>query len=773
MSTLPVDSAEFMSLFIALKASVLLAIAALGHCMLRRRGSAATQHLVLTLAVTAVLVLPLAWWVTPEWRAGSLAWATSSVTSTPPAPSVAGPSVTLAEASSAAPSDTPRNNTPTRAAPIRALSLQEALILVYGSGVGLMLAHLIIQHLRLRRFVMRAALVQNPYWTRLLEDCARQIGVHGHVQLLRSESDVVPLTFGVRGSRIILPASADEWAEDRRRAVILHELAHVARRDCLTQTLACLARAVYWFNPVAWWVARQLRIERELACDDRVIAAGTEPRDYAGHLLEIAYSLGRTNVAAYAVGMARPGQLEGRMVAALDGCRNRRMPTLRTRIGAIVATLTLVSALAGATPALTPENIETSCEHESDGNHASLLPPTLHELRLPLIDDARRFVRDASAALARESSPGTWELRPTSAAGMVHLRITEERSSHGSDIRIDRLEGLSAEQLTSGGPVRFRLRRDAGTFEFDGVARNGVAAGTFSFTPDARFADELTKRGFARPTEREQYQLAQSDTGYAFLDELKKQGYATPALADIVRAGQHGVGEGYLREMGELGYRLGALDPLIALRDHGVTPEYVRGLASLGYKGLSADDLRRARDHGVTPEYVQGMREAGYGAVSIGALVEARDHGVTAEYVRALQDAGYRSVPLDGLIRVRDHGVTPEYVRDLRQLGYAPSLDDLVRARDHGVTAEYVRAFRELGHAGIPLDSLIRLRDHGVTPEYARDVKALGYERLGPEDLVTLRDHGLTPDRIRAANTRAGAQLSVDQLKSFASGGSR
>src|SRR5918993_1095287 len=109
------------------------------------------------------------------------------------------------------------------------------------------------------------------------------------------------------------------------------------------------------------------------------------------------------------------------------------------------------------------------------------------------------------------------------------------------------------------------MRRDAGTFTFEGVIRNGVGAGTFSFAPNAAFPAELAKRGFARPTEREQYQMARHDIGYAFIDELTQQGYTKPATVDLVRAGQHGVNATYVREMGALGYRLGTLAPLVEL----------------------------------------------------------------------------------------------------------------------------------------------------------------------------------------------------------------
>ena len=127
----------------------------------------------------------------------------------------------------------------------------------------------------------------------------------------------------------MVPADADTWDEDRRRAVLLHELAHIARRDCLTQMLSAIACAVYWVHPAVWYVARRLRIEREVACDDRVLAAGAHAPNYAGHLLELAYTWSGRRAPALVVGMAGSKKLEGRMRAVLDSTRNRTTPTRR------------------------------------------------------------------------------------------------------------------------------------------------------------------------------------------------------------------------------------------------------------------------------------------------------------------------------------------------------------------------------------------------------------------------------------------------------------
>jgi hypothetical protein len=105
----------------------------------------------------------------------------------------------------------------------------------------------------------------------------------------------------------------------------------------------------------------------------------------------------------------------------------------------------------------------------------------------------------------------------------------------------------------AGGPVRFSVRRDAGTFAFEGTLRSGVGAGTYTFALSESFPSELAKRGLGRPTAAQQYALARNGVGFSFLDELTTQGYARPALSELVAATNHGVQLNDLREMGGLG----------------------------------------------------------------------------------------------------------------------------------------------------------------------------------------------------------------------------
>ncbi len=773
-----VDSTAGTMLWLVVQATVLLGVSALLYVLTHRRASAAARHLLWVSALGSLLLLPAVSRVVPSLPV---------IVTAKMLPPVSVPE--RAEASAELQTQTPSSieavapaTTAIEEPHRRDYSLAAWL---YAAGVVALIMVWLAERWQLHRFIRRATAIDDPEWARLFSECTKAMGVVRPVVLLKSRDRNVPMAIGTRRPAIIIPAIAETWDEERRRAVLLHELAHVARFDCFTQSLALAACAMYWFHPAVWMVAKRLRIERELACDDRVIAAGTEAREYASHLLEIAYSFAAHRAPALAVCMARPRQLEGRMLAALDSARNRRLPSTRVRVAGAAVVVAILGTIAAARPVLgAAEEPPASSDQQwpSTVDKATLSATKAaveREMKeivgIPVrgMKEVRAAVRAASslAGVPQENVPGTWEIRPTETKGIVHLRIVELHSSTGTNVAIDQLEGLTGAQLNgAGGPVQFKVRRDAGTFTFEGIIRNGVGAGTFTFAADTAFPGEMAKRGFARPTADQQYQLARHDIGFPFIDELTKQGYGKPQTSELVRAGQHGVQAEYLRDMAALGYRLGTLDALIMLRDHGVTPAYVRELADSGYKALSADAIREARDHGVSPEYVRALRDAGYSSVPIDEVIRVRDHGVTPEYVRGLGDAGYRKLPLDQLVRVRDHGVTTEYVRDMRQLGYSLTIEELVRARDHGVTVEYVRDMAALGYAGQPMDSLIRLRDHGVTPEYAREVKALGYDKLSLDDLVTLRDHGLTAERIRSANSRAGTRLPIDMLKSFSGG---
>ena len=154
-----------------------------------------------------------------------------------------------------------------------------------------------------------------------------------HVSVRLSDSVTVPMVWGFLRPVILLPTDADRWHTERLRAVLLHELAHIKRRDWAMQTIAQITCAIYWFNPCVWFAARWIRIEAEQACDDQVLSAGYQSTDYAQHLLDITRNVKIANATSRAaVAMARSSKIEGRLQTVLAENLNRH-PITKVAIG--------------------------------------------------------------------------------------------------------------------------------------------------------------------------------------------------------------------------------------------------------------------------------------------------------------------------------------------------------------------------------------------------------------------------------------------------------
>ena len=231
-------------------------------------------------------------------------------------------------------------------------------LLVWGLGAAVSLTRLVVGWRRLRGVARRAEPVRDPEWNATTRELARRLGVSRSVRLLASGDVPVAMTAGVRDPVLLVHEAARKWPPERRRVVLLHELAHVRRGDWITLMVAEIAAAVYWFHPLVWLARREARRSCERACDDLVLDDGTKPSVYAAHLLGIVRSLKPARARALPVmAMARPSQFEGRMRAILDPGLQRRGPSRAATRGAALGALFAVLSLG----ALQPWQEKTPC----------------------------------------------------------------------------------------------------------------------------------------------------------------------------------------------------------------------------------------------------------------------------------------------------------------------------------------------------------------------------------------------------------------------------
>ena len=200
-------------------------------------------------------------------------------------------------------------------------NLYRCVFMIWISGVVLTLRPLMSGRRYIRRVLSNAEEISDSGILLELQRTCETFGSRCRVRLLHSSAVSTPMTFGVFWPLILLPSNWRTWPSGAWQAALLHEFAHIQRRDVAWQLLARVTCAIYWFHPLVWYAAMRLKIERELACDDAVVTAGQSATGYASHLVAIAKAcIERTPEPGLA--MAQVTGLEQRIRALMDDSRS-------------------------------------------------------------------------------------------------------------------------------------------------------------------------------------------------------------------------------------------------------------------------------------------------------------------------------------------------------------------------------------------------------------------------------------------------------------------
>jgi beta-lactamase regulating signal transducer with metallopeptidase domain len=297
--------------------SVIVAALTLGLLRLARSRSAGERSMIAHAGLMALLALPAAILLLPQWTPLPAAWsfepaapivqtATTGGSAIDPAPATASVPVVVDGAGS-----TPIVFSWSDLAPF--LYLVPLLLL---SGV------MALAVVRLFAMRGRAEILVERSWLTALAEAQRRMGFKHGTALLVSNELRSPISWGVLRPTIVLSPKAVA-ASGEAEAIIAHELAHVARLDWAKLLGARVACAVFWFNPLVWMLARESHQLREEAADDAVLMADINGPDYATLLVGAARHDNQGALLA-AHGVA-PGKdsLKRRITRVLDGSLKR------------------------------------------------------------------------------------------------------------------------------------------------------------------------------------------------------------------------------------------------------------------------------------------------------------------------------------------------------------------------------------------------------------------------------------------------------------------
>lgn len=267
------------------------------------------------------------------------------------------------------------------------------------------------------------------------------------------------------------------------------------------------------------------------------------------------------------------------------------------------------------------------------------------------------------------------------------------RSARGGDhtsstgFALSEFQGLTREQAFGARTdARFRLVREAGTFEFEGSFREGKGAGHWTLTPNQSFIAAMQSRGY---------------------DNLSTDDLFSAAVFDI-------------------------------------NIKVIEDLKSAGLDRLSFKELVEASIFKVTGDFIREMKAAGYENLTLKQLVEARIFKIDGQYAKEVQAMGFGRQPLKGLVEMRIFKITPEFIKEIRALGFDNlSLKELLAFSIHKVTAEYLNGLKSEGFTSISPEQAVELKIHRVDADFIKRVKAKGFTDVTLKQLVELRIHGI------------------------------
>ncbi|HEX6178675.1 MAG TPA: M56 family metallopeptidase, partial [Thermoanaerobaculia bacterium] len=154
---------------------------------------------------------------------------------------------------------------------------------------------------------------------RTLEMLSEKLGISRAVRLLESVAVDVPSVVGFLKPVVLVPATSLSGLSARQLELILaHELAHIQRHDFLVNMLQSVAETLLFYHPAAWWVSKQIRIERENCCDDLAVATCGNALEYARALTLLEQLRSAPPLAVAANGGSLLGRVK-RLVSRGDG----------------------------------------------------------------------------------------------------------------------------------------------------------------------------------------------------------------------------------------------------------------------------------------------------------------------------------------------------------------------------------------------------------------------------------------------------------------------
>lgn len=521
---------------------------------------------------------------------------------------------------------------------------------------------------RIRHYKTAAA---PAFWIEKIEGLASSLHIKRHITLLQSAIVKVPVVVGFLKPTILIPLGLlNNLSQQEVESILIHELAHIRRKDYLFNLVQCFIDVLFFFNPAVLWISALIRSERENCCDDIAINATQNKKQFIQALVSF-HQYNSSAATQYAMPFAAG---KSKLVNRVKRIVNNHNHTLNP----VEKTVLLVCLLAFSITFVTVTN----------GQGSKVKKPA------PNAQAKSNTVVDASGAkaAAKAQKNNRQQHDTVTVATTVdtdnNVVINQTPQPNAEDY-IDGLQALGYTKLTVDQLIELKV--------------NGV---------DAPFIKSFADAGFGHITLQQALNLKIHGVNMAYVNELKSAGAENLTLDKAIGYRNNGITAGFINSFKTAGFNNITVDEALMLRNHGVTAEYINGLKQAGVTGITPEKAMEYRDHGVDANLMNGFSSVGFTGVTVDKAMELRDHGVTPGFITDIRSLGLTNLSLDKAIELRDHGVTADYIKSFAQIGIKNiTVDKAIELRNHGVTAGFIERIRKKTGNDFTLDEYIKLKE--------------------------------------------------------------
>lgn len=253
-------------------------------------------------------------------------------------------------------------------------------LLLWFAGVAWSLFRLFRDHRALRSWVADSRVVTDEVWLGLRDECVAMLGGRRCPDLRIKAGIDSPVVAGLWKPCVLMPEASENWHFSTRRMALLHELAHVQRKDLWSRWVADVAVCLHWYNPLVRWIRSQWLGQCEYACDAEVVAAGADKRLYLSALCDVVESALKEKRPHGVLAMSDHAPLNGRVDRLLAGGSSGGgylgmiFSVLTVMVGLGLATVRPVAVVGPVYPSAAGEWVErdtSALEEEVERRHAA------------------------------------------------------------------------------------------------------------------------------------------------------------------------------------------------------------------------------------------------------------------------------------------------------------------------------------------------------------------------------------------------------------------